>query len=168
MYVYKIINEVNGKIYVGKHEFDDPDYMGSGKLLRRAFDKYGIENFRKEILYRTDNKVDLAEKERHYISELNCQDPTIGYNITAGGDGGDTLTGNPDMHEISRKISEKMKKRVMTEEHRRNLGKKSKGNTHGRANKGRTLSPEWRAKLSAANKAAWQRKKSAGLDYWNE
>jgi len=160
MYVYKIINEVNGKIYVGKHEFDDPDYMGSGKLLRRAFNKYGMENFRKEILYRTDDKQDLAEKERHYISELKCQDPTIGYNITAGGDGGDTLTGNPDMPEISRKISEKMKGRVITEEHSANLSEASKGNTNAKAHRGRTVSPEWRKKLSEASKAAWARKKS--------
>ena len=40
------------------------------------------------------------------------------------------------------------------------IAAKAKGNTHGRANKGRTVSPEWRAKLSAASKAAWARKKA--------
>lgn len=47
-YIYKITNELNGKIYIGQHKachFEDR-YWGSGKLIKYAIKKYGVENFR--------------------------------------------------------------------------------------------------------------------------
>lgn len=45
--IYKITNKVTGKIYIGKHQTEDLNdgYMGSGKLLKRAQEKYGINSF---------------------------------------------------------------------------------------------------------------------------
>ena len=88
--VYLTINNINGKIYVGKDEQNNPQYLGSGKLLKRAFSKYGKENFSKHILENCDNKIKLSEREKHWISRLEAQNPDIGYNITLGGDGGNT------------------------------------------------------------------------------
>lgn len=51
-YLYQITNLVNNKIYVGVHKTTDMNdgYMGSGKVIRAAIEKYGAENFKKDIL----------------------------------------------------------------------------------------------------------------------
>jgi hypothetical protein len=85
--IYKITNTINGKYYIGKHQtFDLQDgYMGSGKYLKRAMDKYGIENFTKEILhiFKTEKEMNDKEKELVVISEET-------YNLNEGGTGGFT------------------------------------------------------------------------------
>jgi hypothetical protein len=83
--IYKITNKINGKYYIGKHQTANLNdaYMGSGKLLKRAIEKHGLENFTKEILHIFDNEKDMnaAEKELVVISEET-------YNLCDGGLGG--------------------------------------------------------------------------------
>lgn len=69
--VYKITNTVNNKIYVGKHQTEDirDDYLGSGKILKKAIDKYGVEFFKKEILYVFDEKEDMDYMEKEIVNE---------------------------------------------------------------------------------------------------
>ena len=51
-YVYKITNKANDKIYVGQHKSDhfDERYFGGGAIIASAVNKYGKENFDREIL----------------------------------------------------------------------------------------------------------------------
>ena len=87
--IYKITNKINGKIYIGKHQTKDLDdgYMGSGKHLKHAQNKYGIENFEKEILFQFDNEAEMNAKEAELVNEeFVLREDT--YNICVGGQGG--------------------------------------------------------------------------------
>ena len=88
MIIYKTTNIINGKIYIGQDSNNNPKYFGSGNLLKKAFDKYGIENFKKEILEHCDSKKDLNDKEKYWINKLQSINKKIGYNISEGGTGG--------------------------------------------------------------------------------
>ena len=83
--IYKITNKINNKYYIGMHQTSNLDdgYMGSGKLIKRAIQKYSIENFTKEILHVFDNKEDMKNKEKELvvINEMS-------YNLCDGGHGG--------------------------------------------------------------------------------
>lgn len=87
-YIYKTTNLINGKMYIGMHsqEFED-NYLGSGKLLKKAIKKYGRENFKKEILEVCETREALAEAEKRYITDDIISDPLY-YNLKCGGEGG--------------------------------------------------------------------------------
>lgn len=94
-YIYKTTNLVNGKIYIGQHKAQvfDKEYHGSGKLIRRAFEKYGIDNFKTELLKWCETRFDINKYEKIYIHIYHSDDLNVGYNISKGGDGGDTFSG---------------------------------------------------------------------------
>ena len=50
-YLYKITNKINNKIYIGIHSTDNLEdgYMGSGKAILRAINKYGKDKFTKDL-----------------------------------------------------------------------------------------------------------------------
>lgn len=87
MIIYKTTNMVNGKFYVGQDSKNDPSYFGSGLLINKSIKKYGLENFKKEILEYCNSKEELNNREKFWISELSAT--TLGYNIANGGSGGD-------------------------------------------------------------------------------
>ena len=87
LYIYKITNLVNGKIYIGKHssiKLGDT-YMGSGILINRAIKKYKIENFTKDVLCICETEKKLNEKEMYFIKKTGAFG--CGYNLTKGGEG---------------------------------------------------------------------------------
>jgi len=109
MIIYKTTNLVNGKIYIGQDKNNNSTYLGSGKILQFAFQKYGIENFSKEILEKCESTADLNEKEKYWISFYQSTNKNIGYNIALGGNGGDTISNHPRKDEIGEKHSEWLK-----------------------------------------------------------
>lgn len=90
-YIYLIINNLDGKTYIGKRHSDkfDDNYMGSGKYLKRAQKKYGIENFEKFFIQWTNSEEDACEKEKFWIKEYRKRGKAE-YNIANGGQGGFT------------------------------------------------------------------------------
>lgn len=85
-FIYKTINNKNGRYYIGAHEtynFND-GYLGSGKLIKEAIQKYGSEYFERHILEICSNRKDLYELEKKYVNEETLLDKNC-YNVELGG-----------------------------------------------------------------------------------
>lgn len=110
--IYLITNIVNGKRYVGKSlHLRDRLYRHilkgeSDKVLYKAFNKYGIDNFRISILYQDENASEkyLFQLETKYIEELGTYAKE--YNMTKGGEG---ISG----YKYSDEEKEKMRERYL-------------------------------------------------------
>lgn len=111
-YIYKTTNNINGKIYIGQHKSQilDEKYLGSGSLIKKAINRYGIENFSIEIIDWGYDKFDLNQKEIYWIAEMNSKNSDIGYNLTDGGEGVCGMTGIKFTEEHKRKISAALSK----------------------------------------------------------
>lgn len=110
-YVYQITNLLNNKIYVGKHKSakhpSENGYYGSGKQIKAAIEKYGIENFKKEVLYYCNSMEEMAEKELSIVTEDFVKRKDT-YNMHKGGPGGwDHYNGSEQHSENSRRGGQK-------------------------------------------------------------
>ena len=131
-YIYLTTNLINGKIYVGqkKSEVFLPQYKGSGKALRNAFDKYGRDNFSVRLLCPCFSKEELNEEERFLIDYFDCRVKNgKGYNISEGGDWGDISGGlTPDQYRAwNEHKSLAQKGKLFTEEHKRHISESTSG-----------------------------------------
>lgn len=140
-YVYKIVNKVNNKTYVGQRKLTgtskDTTYMGSGRLIKLAIKKYGRENFVKTILQDNIVDQDMANKwERYWIAyERLCGHAE--YNIADGGIDEHCLFKGHKHTEVSiYKIKDSLKKTL----------EEKYGDVH--FNKGRHVSEETKTKIS--------------------
>lgn len=101
-YIYKITNDVNGKIYVGKtslktieerfkeHLKDSEKTYLEKRPLYEAFKKYGKEHFSISLIEKVENDEIASEREQYWIEKLHTYIGDIqcnGYNATLGGDG---------------------------------------------------------------------------------
>jgi len=145
MIVYKTTNLINGKIYIGQDSKNNENYYGSGILILRAIEKFGIENFSKEILEECNSKSELDESERRWIKYYNSQDKNIGYNIVPGGTGGPTRLGQKNSKEQNEKISASNMNKKMSEEAKSKISRSKKGKPAH--NRGSTSSEETREKI---------------------
>jgi len=88
-YIYQITNLLNNQFYIGMHSTIDLNdgYFGSGTRLKRSIKKYGIENFKMEILETLLTKEDLIKREIELVTnDLIKSDLCL--NLKPGGSGG--------------------------------------------------------------------------------
>lgn len=88
-YLYEIRNNLNGKIYIGVHKTKrmDDGYMGSGKVIQSAIEKYGIENFTKVILETFESAEAMYAREKEVVNDKFLLREDV-YNLRCGGHGG--------------------------------------------------------------------------------
>ena len=160
--VYKITNTTNGKIYVGVHSTDDLDdgYMGSGRLIRAAIEKYGIASFSKVILRKFETRADAYLYEKEIVDDVFiARDDT--YNLRTGGHGGmmlDPISGSKHhmygvnfSDEHRKKISDALIGRIC--DHNQEINKRpEKIAKTAESHRGMTRSVEARENMSVARK----------------
>ena len=117
MYIYKITNTINGKVYIGQvynksiqarfERHIKEASQNHSMHIDRAIYKYGKDNFMVEQIDEANSLSELNEKERYWIKFYNSTNKTFGYNLTPGGDGGNTYLNKTkeELDEIKRKIS---------------------------------------------------------------
>lgn len=92
--VYKITNIVNGKFYIGSaagkygfyrrfylHKYDLNKNQHGNSFLQKAYNKYGEDSFKFEILEIIEDKTKILEREQYYLDLLKPYNDKIGYNI---------------------------------------------------------------------------------------
>lgn len=89
--VYLTTNLINNRKYIGVDKNNNIYYYGSGKAIKKAIKKYGINNFKKEILEYNDDIKYIYEREKYWINEYNAVNSKEFYNISEGGKGGNML-----------------------------------------------------------------------------
>lgn len=94
MIIYKIVNKINGMLYIGQTTRSLKERWRShlkekrqGRLIGKAIQKYGKDNFSIAEIDRYDNLDDLNNAEEYYIDFLNTLSPN-GYNLLTGGKNG--------------------------------------------------------------------------------
>ncbi len=92
MIIYKATNRLNGKVYIGqtiktlkyrkgRHIYESNN--GCDFYLHRAVRKYGIDNFKWEVICICPNIDSLNEQEEYYIAFYDSMNS--GYNLQSGG-----------------------------------------------------------------------------------
>jgi group I intron endonuclease len=155
--IYKATNLINGKVYIGltkkKLEERIKEHIKESKAKRRnnffynAIRKYGIENFKWEIIDTALNYENLKIKEKYWIAEYKNTNEL--YNMTDGGDGRSNYKAS---EETKQKMRESRKN--MSEETRRKMSEARKGKQKGKDNPmyGKKQSPEWIEMIKKVNR----------------
>lgn len=147
-YIYLVTNKINGRRYVGQtqrmdiemrwtdHKRVSPNTVGS--YLYAAYKKYGIENFKFQIVCICFDE-DCNRYEGEYIQKFNTIRPN-GYNLKTGGN-------NSKLCKESRELIRKRICESMTPEIRKKISD---------GQRGKIISEEQRQKISIKHKQLWE------------
>ena len=92
-FVYKTINLINDKFYIGVHSCESLTcgYLGSGTALKLAIKKHGKDNFSRQILGKFSTRHKALKFEKSLVDVSN----PLSYNLVAGGQGYQSLQDHP-------------------------------------------------------------------------
>lgn len=164
-YIYKITNLVNGKTYIGQRTMRETYktaladmYWGSGVLLKKAQNKYGLENFKKEILIEGIFTKDELNRFERCMIRIERFLGKAEYNIANGGEGFDSegakranatwmeKYGKEKLLEMSKRSNELFSEK-------RNAGVRKYFETHSGSFLGKTHSEDTKRKISETAKS---------------
>lgn len=151
-FIYKTTNLLNNKFYIGVHSTSNlkDGYLGSGKHLKRSIRKYGIDNFKLEILEWCNTRDELMEREKEIITENHINDPNC-YNMKYGGLGGGKFYSKEHQFKCSQAAGLKHKERFDSDvEYREKYLKKITESTKKRIESGNLKS--WKYNYSWVGK----------------
>lgn len=157
--VYKISNNKSNKYYIGyscnidkrwkRHKRDLKNNIHCNLYLQRAFNKYGEDSFKYEIIHICESKDEAKNLELQYLHNLSIRNKL--YNLHFNNSGGDLLSNHPNKDIIYKKISTTMiyKNSKLTKEQ-----KSKKYGQSGEKNGmyGKTHTKEARIKISETHK----------------
>lgn len=150
--IYRITNKINNKSYIGKsnnikRRFAEHKIINheTNQSLKKAYIKYGLENFTFEILEECDLDS-LNDREIYYIKTLKPE-----YNRTKGGDGASGHQVSEKTREILRQKAKAQWERLTEEQKQEIINKQLIGNRKGVKRPSRSLSEETKRKLREAN-----------------
>lgn len=112
--VYKTVNDINNKIYIGCHEctkrcIPKCKYLGGGVLLKKAIKNYGKSHFRRIIIKEFNNFDEAFKYEKEMIEKYKDNS----YNVH--------IQGSSQTKDTRRKISISNKGKMRTEKQRESI-----------------------------------------------
>lgn len=136
MYIYKITNIINNKIYIGqtrttypvgrwsahKNKLNNETHKNSHLLA--AWKKYGSSTWKFEVIDFAENIQELDNKEIEYIKKYNSANPLFGYNICSGGTNGFVLSASAKLKIGKSSRGRKHKPETIEKLRQWNLGRK--------------------------------------------
>lgn len=171
--IYKIKNQINGKIYIGQtiHGFNrryknNLEGYTSNTHLKNSITNYGINNFEiSKVIDIAFSQVELDIKEEVWIAFYKSYDERFGYNKTTGG-GSVTFT-----KEVKKKMSQSQKEKWKNKEYRKSFLPKLKAITQSegyRNNMSQALINSEAHKQACSSDEFRERQKELKLELWQD
>ncbi len=147
MFIYKVTNTVNGKIYIGKwmgksiqtrwnKHVADARLSRGCPLLGAAIRKYGPEGFVVEEICLALSREALSELEKMCIAQYHSCERKFGYNLTRGGDGAalgelNPMWGKTHTEEVKAQLRTLRLGSTQTADTKRKISEASRGERNG-------------------------------------
>lgn len=132
MYIYKITNLINNKIYIGKWEGRNPIQRWNqhryglkrnshrNSYLQNSWNVYGEENFTFEVVDQANSKDELSKLEIEWMVRLDTINREHGYNLVIGPSG---FSGLKHSDETKAKMSSSQRGKPKSQEHKDKLSR---------------------------------------------